>query len=57
VWKDDLLEGPFTSWHRSGKKRAEGRYCQAAQCGPWIAWDQQGRELGRSIFEERKATP
>jgi len=56
-WKDDLLDGPFVSFHRNGKKRAEGRNCLGAQCGLWITWDEGGRELGRSTFEVRSATP
>jgi antitoxin component YwqK of YwqJK toxin-antitoxin module len=49
--------GPFVQRWRNGKKRAEGRFCFGLQCGRWIAWNEDGQELGAVQYEEIRGKP
>ncbi len=45
TYHEGHLHGPYTTWHRGGKRALAGRYEDDARAGTWTAWDERGAKL------------
>lgn len=49
--------GRFASYFADGRRRVEGRFCHGLQCATWTSWDDEGRVVGSTEYEDIHATP
>jgi antitoxin component YwqK of YwqJK toxin-antitoxin module len=52
TYKNGLLHGETTSWHKNGRMRRRGYYHQGLMTGKWELWDENGNKTTEANFED-----
>lgn len=53
-WVNGVPHGPSLSWHENCQMKEQGTYRHGKRVGEWRTWDEEGRPLTTTRFDEER---